>query len=79
MPLISTQLQEISGSPYTPKRLGRSIRGEEKGKHGQRLLQMTSGLPSCQVKMPRVGMNGGKELRRSMQRPTCPEVETDDN
>ena len=40
---------------------------------------MTSGLPSCQVKMPRIGMNGGEELRRSMQRPTRPEVETDEN
>ena len=50
---------------------------EGQGEHGQRFLQMTSGLPSCQVKMPRIGVNARKELQRSMQCLTHPEVKTD--
>ena len=43
-------------------------------------FSMTSRLPSCPVKMLRIERNGGKELWRSTQRPTCSlTVESDDN
>ena len=53
----SSWLKKITGLEV----VGQNHKGRPE-KSGQRLLQMTSGLPNCQVKMPRIGMNGGNEL-----------------